>query len=47
MDSKRTANPTVFAQLCSIDEILVFTIQFLGPTGSNPLSGVEKGLKIS
>ena len=47
MESKGVANPIVFAKLCSIGQILVFTIQILGPTGSHQLLGVEKGLKMS
>ena len=39
-------NPLWFAQLSSIGQILVFTIQNVGPTESCPLLGVEKGLKM-
>ena len=34
-------------RLCSIGQILIFTIQILSPTGSYPLLGIEKAQKQS
>ena len=46
MESKGVANPIAFCFAYSIGRILDLTIQNFGPTGSYPLLGVEKDLKM-